>query len=196
MSLAVGVMNPEPLTLQNHFLIAMPALADFNFSHAVVYVCAHNEEGAMGIMVNRPLMDLKLGEVLAQLDIESDKSDLVNRTVYLGGPIQTERGFIIHPAGETWQSTLITGAGLSVTSSQDILMALVEGQGPQEFLVALGYAGWGAGQLEEEVANNFWLTVPADPRILFETAYQNRWEQAVTSLGIDISNLSSDTGHG
>jgi len=189
-------MSAPSLSLQNHFLIAMPALADFNFNQAVVYVCAHNEEGAMGIIVNRPLLNVKLGEVLSQLDIESDKSVIVDRVVYLGGPVQPERGFIIHPVGEMWQTTLEVSDKVAVTSSQDILIALVQGEGPKDFLMALGYAGWAPGQLEIEVANNFWLTVPADPQILFEVPYHDRWRVAASSLGVDVSDLSSDVGHG
>jgi len=188
-------MKPENLSLQNHYLIAMPALADFNFSHAVVYICAHNDEGAMGIVINRPLMDLKLGEVLSQLNIESDKSELVNLPVYLGGPVQPERGFIIHRPNDSWQSTLVMSDEVGVTSSQDILFAMVEGQGPEEFLVTLGYAGWEPGQLEEELSSNLWLTAPADPSILFDTPVERRWEKAAASLGVDINKLSSDSGH-
>ncbi len=188
-------MKVENLTLQNHYLIAMPALADFNFSHAVVYICAHNDQGAMGIVINRPLVDLKLGEVLAQLNIESDKSELVNQEVYLGGPVQPERGFIIHRPNNEWQSTLVTSDDIGVTSSQDILFAMVQGQGPEEFVVSLGYSGWEAGQLEQEVGSNLWLTVPADPEVLFNTPFDKRWERAAQGLGIDMSNLSSDSGH-
>lgn len=188
-------MKAENLTLQDHYLVAMPALADFNFNRAVVYICAHNEEGAMGIVINRPLIDIKLGEVLSQLSIESDKSELVNLPVYLGGPVQPERGFIIHRPNQTWQSTLVTSDTLGVTSSQDILFAMVQGNGPEEFLVTLGYSGWGAGQLEQEVSDNLWLTVPADPSILFDTPVEKRWEKAAATLGVDISQLSSDSGH-
>ena len=188
-------MKPENLSLQNHYLIAMPALADFNFNRAVVYICAHNEEGAMGIVISRPLLDIKLGEVLSQLNIESDKSDLINLPVYLGGPVQPERGFIIHRLNQSWQSTLVTSKQLGVTSSQDILFAMVEGSGPEEFMVTLGYSGWSAGQLEQEVGDNLWLTVPAEPEILFDTPVDKRWEQAAATIGVDISHLSSDSGH-
>ncbi|MFN7096195.1 MAG: YqgE/AlgH family protein [Gammaproteobacteria bacterium] len=188
-------MKDEFNSLQNHFLIAMPLLNDFNFAHAVVYVCAHSADGAMGIVVNRPIIDVNLGEVMTQMEIDV-KNDLIkNLPVFLGGPIQPERGFIIHRPNEPWQSTLITSPELAVTSSQDILHALANGKGPTDFIVILGYAGWGSGQLEEEVANNYWLTTPCDADILFKTPSDKRWGAAAALLGFDISNISSETGH-
>lgn len=188
-------MSNDFISLQNHFLIAMPLMSEFNFARAVVYICAHNPEGAMGIVINRPLSDIRLGEVLSQMEISNENSTVNDTQVFLGGPIQPERGFIIHRPNIPWQSTLITSPELGVTSSQDILQALVEGKGPKEFIVLLGYAGWGPNQLEEEVAKNYWLTTPADPHILFDTPSEDRWGAAAALLGVDITNLSSEAGH-
>lgn len=188
-------MNDKFNSLQNHFLIAMPLLNDFNFARAVVYICAHNADGAMGIVVNRPLPDIYLREIMAQMNLEVKTDKIGNLPVFLGGPVEPERGFIIHRCDHLWQSTLVTGAELAVTSSQDILQALADGQGPDEFIVILGYAGWGAGQLEEEVANNYWLTTIANPTVLFNTPSEERWSAAAALLGFDISNISSDVGH-
>lgn len=188
-------MKDEFNNLQNHFLIAMPLLNDFNFARAVVYICAHNTDGAMGIVVNRPIVDVNLGEVMTQMEIKVRNNAIKDLPVFLGGPVQPERGFIIHRPNVPWQSTLITSPELAVTSSQDILHALANGKGPKDFIVILGYAGWGAGQLEEEVANNYWLTTPSDPEILFSTPSEDRWSAAAALLGFDISNISSETGH-
>jgi putative transcriptional regulator len=189
------------MQLINHFLIAMPGLTDFNFSRAVVYICAHNEEGSMGLVVNHPIINVKLGEVLGQMSIPVTNSAINDWLVYLGGPVQPERGFIIHQPNTSWQSTLVTSDQLGVTSSQDILQALAQGGSETEepistkALVLLGYAGWEAGQLEKEIANNLWLTAPADTRVLFETPCELRWRAAVATLGIDASTLSGDAGH-
>ncbi len=188
-------MEDNFISLQNHFLIAMPLLNDFNFTRAVVYVCAHTENGAMGVIVNRPILEINLGEVMAQMDIKVTHEEVNEEPVFLGGPVQPERGFIIHPPGGIWQSTLVTGDNLAVTSSQDILHALAKGEGPSEFIVILGYAGWEEGQLEEEVANNYWLTIPAVPEILFNTPSDDRWKAAAALIGVDIANISSETGH-
>lgn len=189
------------MKLTDHFLIAMPGLTDFNFNQAVIYVCAHNEEGSMGLVVNHPIVNIKLGEVLEQMSIPVTNSAINEWLVYLGGPVQPERGFIIHQPNTSWQSTLVTSDALGVTSSQDILQAIAQGESetqepaPTKALVLLGYAGWGAGQLEKEIADNLWLTAPADARILFETPYDVRWRAAVATLGIDASTLSGDAGH-
>ena len=188
-------MSDIEFDLHDHFLIAMPGLHDYHFDHALVYICAHNEDGTMGIVVNRPIIDVTLGEVLLQMDIEAEDGNICNLPVYLGGPVQPERGFILHQPNREWQSTLVTSERLAVTSSQDILQAMAIGEGPKESIVILGYSGWGAGQLEAEIANNLWLTAPADPEILFHTPYHERWRRAVHSLGIDVNNLSDDVGH-
>ena len=180
--------------LTNHFLIAMPQLADPNFFHTVTYICEHNQEGALGIVINRPL-DLKLGEILDHMEIESGTETLAERIVYMGGPVQQERGFVLHRPATKWDSTLLITDSIGLTTSRDVLTAMARGEGPVESLVALGYAGWGAGQLEEELAANAWLSGPADERILFRTPVEKRWEEAAALLGVDLNLLSGDTGH-
>lgn len=181
--------------LQDHLLIAMPVLKDINFSRSVVYICAHSDDGAMGIMINQPLLDIDLGEVMKQMDIELGKKEIAHLPVLLGGPVQPERGFILHNKKQLWESSLVTSDELAVTSSQDILQALAEGKGPHEFLIMLGYAGWGSGELEKEILANDWLVAPANHEILFDTPFEKRWEKAAESIGVDIHNLSSDVGH-
>jgi putative transcriptional regulator len=184
----------EPTNLTNQFLIAMPALSDPNFFHTVTYVCAHNDEGAMGIVINRQT-DLKLGDILAQMAIEATDGVAKDIPIYDGGPVQKERGFVIHRGGGEWDAMLDVGDGMSVTTSRDILAAVARGEGPNDALIALGYAGWGAGQLEREIAENAWLNGPADQRILFETPLEKRWEAAAALLGVDFDRLSTDAGH-
>ena len=188
-------MNDATFDLQNHFLIAMPSMTDFNFNQSVVYVCAHSEEGTMGVVINRPVSDLCLNEVLAQMKITSDIPAVNEQIVFLGGPVQPERGFILHRPNKLWQSTLVTSDELGMTSSQDILQAIAEGEGPAEAIVFLGYSGWGAGQVEAEITKNGWLTVEAVPEIMFETPSAARWRAALQLLGIDSDQLCSDSGH-
>jgi putative transcriptional regulator len=181
-------------SLANHLLIAMPAMDDPNFRRAVALVCQHDEQGAMGIVINRGT-DYTLGELLAQLDIRADEPALAGTGVVAGGPVQPERGFVVHDDPRTWGSTLRLTPALAVTTSRDILDAMARGDGPPHALVALGYAGWGAGQLEDELAQNSWLTVPADESILFRTPLAQRWEAATRGLGFDPGHLSSTAGH-
>jgi putative transcriptional regulator len=181
--------------LTGQFLIAMPAMADPNFDRTVTYVCEHNDDGALGIIVNRPT-SMRLGEVLEQMDLTMADPALAEQPVLQGGPVQPERGFVIHEdAGELYGSTLKVPDGLRVTTSRDILVSLAEGHGPPRAVIALGYAGWGAGQLEEEMANNAWLTVPASPDIIFSVPFERRWESAAALLGVSIAALSSEAGH-
>jgi len=180
--------------LANQFLIAMPAMADPNFNQTVTYVCEHSENGALGIIINRP-MDMKLDEVFRQLNVESSDHELADRPVLQGGPVHQDRGFVLHEAAGEWDSSLLVSDSIRVTTSRDILAAMARGDGPQRSLVALGYAGWEAGQLESEVTENAWLTVPAEPEIIFKTPYQDRWEAAAQLLGIDVNLLSSQAGH-
>lgn len=180
--------------LNNHFLIAMPALADPNFFHSVTYICEHNEQGAMGIVINQPL-DISLSDVLAHMQMSNENEVIGTAPVYLGGPVQTDRGFVLHePAGE-WDSMLEVTETIAVTTSRDILQALNDGKGPDRSLVALGYAGWGEGQLEHELVENAWLTCPADSAIIFDTPIENRWTAAAASLGIDLNTISDTFGH-
>lgn len=182
------------LDLTNHFLIAMPSLQDPNFSRTVTYVCAHNDEGAMGIVINRP-MNLDLGEVLAQMQLESDDPKVNGLPVFQGGPVHRDRGFIIHRPARAWGSTIRVTADIAVSTSREILEAISNGTGPQETLVALGYAGWGAGQLEQELRQNAWLSGPANLDIIFHTPPERRWEGAAARLGVDMKLVSHDVGH-
>ena len=184
----------EDFSLTNQFLIAMPSLADPNFHGTVTFICEHNPQGAMGIIINRPL-DLTLGEVLSHMNISSKDSTFALDPVYMGGPVQTDRGFVLHhPVGE-WDSMLRISDDLAITTSKDILQNIAVGTGPEQTLVALGYAGWGAGQLEQELADNVWLCGPSDYRIIFDMPWQQRWEAAAALMGIDLNQLSDQIGH-
>jgi putative transcriptional regulator len=181
-------------SLQDHFLIAMPAMADPNFKETVTYVCKHDAEGAFGLVINRP-SDLSLGEMLSQLAIELADRSLAERAVMLGGPVEPERGFVLHRSTQSYEATMLAGQDLKVTSSPDILAALGRGSGPDPVLVALGYAGWGRGQLEVELGSNTWLTVPADPSIIFDTPLEQRWTAALGLPGVDIRSITQYAGH-
>ena len=181
-------------SLKSQLLIAMPTLQDPNFSRTVTYMCEHGEHGAMGIVVNRPT-ELKLADVLRHMEIEGGLGEAGDQIVYLGGPVEEERGFVLHTHTDPWDSTLPVTAEISVTTSRDILEAMARGEGPAHTLVALGYAGWGAGQLENELQENAWLSGPADNSILFNMPAEDRWEAAARLLGVDVNLLSSEAGH-
>jgi len=181
-------------TLTNHFLIAMPSLADPNFARTVTYLCEHNDEGALGIVVNRP-SEVTLEELLGHMGIDTASLERGDTPVYMGGPVQRERGFVLHPPEGDWDASLRVADGVCVTTSRDILEAVARGAGPSRFLVALGYAGWGPGQLEQEMAENAWLSGPAEPALMFERPCDERWQAAAALLGVDLSLLSSQTGH-
>ena len=181
-------------SLANQFLIAMPGLSDPNFSQTVTYLFKHDTDGAMGIVINRP-MKMPLGEVFEQLKLPCENPAMMKRTVLQGGPVQPEQGFVIHPAGGNWEYSVPVSDGIQITTSRDILASMASGAGPDSALVALGYAGWGAGQLEAEITHNSWLTVPVDRRVLFEMPYEERWRAAANLLGIDLSKMSPDAGH-
>lgn len=188
----------DTVSLTHHFLIAMPAMADSNFSRTLTYICEHNAEGALGIIVNRPI-DMSLAALFERVNIPLEDGDAARQfaglPVYFGGPVQTDRGFVLHrPLGQ-WQSTLSVGDGIGLTSSRDILESMGSEGEPSEVLVTLGYAGWSAGQLEWELSQNAWLTVPADPRILFDLPAEERLPAAMQLLGIDFANLSEVAGH-
>src|SRR5690606_38279804 len=185
---------PHVRTLQDHFLIAMPAMGDPNFNETVTYICKHDEEGAMGIVINRPT-DMLLSEIFRQLSLEPVDPRLGELPVLAGGPVQRDRGFIVHRSDQHFDSTLETGAGIRITVSQDVLASMARGEGPDPVLVALGYAGWDSGQLEAEIAANAWLSVPADHKVLFETPFEQRWRAAAGLLGVDIPPLASYAGH-
>ncbi|MGH8652564.1 MAG: YqgE/AlgH family protein [Gammaproteobacteria bacterium] len=182
------------MNLTNHFLIAMPSLADPNFYQTVTYICAHDAEGAMGIVINRP-MPFGLGAILSQMDLESSDARINDMPIFQGGPVQQERGFIIHRPVKDWESTIKVTEEIGVGTSRDILAAISEGTGPPQTLIALGYAGWGAGQLEREMAENAWLSGPADMNVMFEAPAELRWQKSVTLLGVDPRQLSSYVGH-
>ena len=180
--------------LTNQFLIAMPAMDDSNFSQTVTLVCEHSDRGALGIVINRTL-PMTLGEVFEQLGLDSTRSRVNDQPVLRGGPVQTERGFVLHTPAGKWESSLPFSEKMHLTTSRDILDALAVGEGPADAVIALGYAGWDAGQLDEEMARNAWLTVDADDRVLFATPVEQRWHAAARLLGVDLRSLSSDAGH-
>jgi putative transcriptional regulator len=180
--------------LTDHFLIAMPALDDPNFQRSVTLVCQHDANGAMGIVINR-LADYTLGELFEQMQLTTNEEQVAQRPIVAGGPVHPDRGFVLHDDPREWGSTLRFGRGLAVTTSRDILVAMAGGDGPRNALVALGYAGWTAGQLEEELVQNSWLTVPADHAIVFDTPLQERWHAAARALGVDLSRLADYAGH-
>ncbi len=181
------------VSLKNHFLIAMPSLQDPNFFRSVTLLCEHNEEGAMGIVINHPT-EVTTSELLKHLEIQVD-STFIERPVLAGGPVQTDRGFVIHRGQSHWQSSLTVSDQISITTSQDILRALPTDHQLKDAFIALGYAGWGPGQLESEMADNAWLSVPASAEILFDTQVSERWHKAANLLGIDIAQITSFTGH-
>ncbi|HEV2606346.1 MAG TPA: YqgE/AlgH family protein [Xanthomonadaceae bacterium] len=187
-------LHPADAYLTNHFLIAVPAMNDPHFARGVTLLCEHNEHGAMGLLVNRP-SDYRLGEILEQMDIVTDLAVIADDTVMVGGPVLPDRGFVLHDGGDEWPSTMRVSPGLAVTTSREILAAMARGNGPRRHLVTLGYASWGAGQLEQELAENTWLTVPADDAIVFDTPIEQRWQAAARRLGIDLGQFAGYVGH-
>lgn len=172
----------------------MPAMSDPHFAKTLTFICEHTDQGALGVVVNRPL-DMNLYSLLEQIEITQPVEACKAVPVHYGGPVQIDRGFVLHaPAGQ-WQSTLKINDAIGLTTSKDILQAAARGEGLQQMLVTLGYAGWAPGQLEHELAQNAWLTVNADPRILFETPAEQRYEASLKLLGIDLAMLSDDAGH-
>jgi len=181
-------------SLANHFLIAMPNLRDPNFSRTVTLICEHSAEGAMGIVINRTT-DLRLADIFDQMNIDTAGSEAVDMPVHVGGPVQSNRGFVLHEPIGQWESTLTVTDQLGVSTSRDILTALAENRGPERCLIALGYAGWSPGQLEREIVDNAWLSGPADRQIIFELPAASRWSAAVKHLGVDLAALSGEAGH-
>ena len=182
-----------PGSLRDHFLIAMPGLNDSSFAHTVTYICEHSDKGAMGVVINTATPML-LKEIFSQMDLD-DVSDQGDQIVMSGGPVQPERGFVLHTNEAKWQSTQEISPDICLTASRDIISALAAGRGPKQCLIALGYAGWGEGQLEAEIAANSWLTVPANKDIIFSTPFEERWTSAAQALGIDVNLISSTAGH-
>lgn len=192
-------MSGGRINLTNQFLIAMPGMADERFAGSVVYLCEHNERGALGLVINKPT-DITMNALFEKVDMQLGREDLAESPVLYGGPVQTERGFVLHErmGGDEspYHSTLtIAGADVEMTTSRDVLEALSQGAGPRRVLITLGYSGWAAGQLEDELGRNGWLTVDAQPSVLFDTPIPQRYDRALGLLGIDPRMLSQEAGH-
>ena len=191
-------MSLPEFNLVNHFLIAMPSILDPLFGGAVIYMCEHNERGALGVVVNKPT-DMNLETLFERIHIPVDNSPQSNseikKLVMFGGPVQEDRGFVLHVPSIDYSSTIHISDQICFTTSRDVLEAVGQGQGPERLLVSVGYAGWGAGQLEQEILDNGWLTVLADPAILFELPIEQRLAAAIKLLGFDPLMLSGQAGH-
>lgn len=181
--------------LNNQFIIAMPTLVDPNFFHTVTYLCQHNHEGALGIVINRPAK-MKLGEIFKQMEIQVTSAIAAEAPVFAGGPVQLDRGFVIHTADKIWDATMTVSDSISLTTSRDIIEAIANDKGPERYLVALGYAGWSEGQLEKEILENAWLNTPFGGDVLFDIPVNQRWKAAAGQIGIDINRLTMPAGHG
>jgi putative transcriptional regulator len=195
--------DPETINLTHHFLIAMPGLEDASFSRSVVYLCEHSSRGALGLMINKP-SDINLRNLFEKVDLPLGREELARTPVLQGGPVQTERGFVLHeavvaegadPAESVYASTMTIPGGLEMTTSKDVLEAIATGAGPRKVLVTLGYSAWGEGQLESELAENSWLTVGADLGVIFDTPVEQRYEKALSLLGLQAWMLSPGAGH-
>jgi putative transcriptional regulator len=194
-------MARAPVDFTNQFLIAMPSLRDGTFAGTVIYLCEHTEKGALGLVINKPI-DIKLKNLFEKVDLSLDRPELAEAPVYFGGPVQTERGFVLHESldgddgeGGHYNSSLRIPGGLEMTTSKDVLEALSSGAGPKKVLVTLGYSGWAAGQLEEEMGRNGWINVGAERGIIFDTPVEQRYDKALSLLGIDANMLSGEAGH-
>jgi putative transcriptional regulator len=191
------------INLTHHFLIAMPGMQDETFARSVVYLCEHSERGALGLMINKP-SDISLKNLFDKVDLPLQRADLADAPVFQGGPVATERGFVLHeavfaggdqPDESVYASTMTIPGGLEMTTSKDVLEALSTGAGPRKVLVSLGYSSWGQGQLESELGENSWLTVAADQAIIFDTPIEQRYDKALSLLGLQAWMLSSEAGH-
>jgi putative transcriptional regulator len=184
----------QKVNLTQHFLIAMPNMVDPNFAKSLTFICEHNDQGALGVVVNRPT-EMNLHALLEQVSISPDSDEFKSVAVHFGGPVQVDRGFVLHTPVGTWQSTLAVGPEIGLTTSKDILQAVARGEGPSQMLVTLGYAGWAPGQLEHELAQNAWLTVQAKREVIFDLPAEERLPAAMSLLGIDYAKLSDTAGH-
>lgn len=184
----------QKVNLTHHFLIAMPAMADPHFAKTLTFICEHNDQGALGIVVNRPI-EMNLQTLLEQVSIPLANAAFKSIPIHFGGPVQTDRGFVLHTPLGQWQSTLAVSSEIGLTTSKDILQAVARGEGPGKLFVTLGYAGWAPGQIENELAQNAWLTVQAKPEVIFDLAPEERLPAAMTLLGIDFASLSDQAGH-
>ena len=180
--------------LTDHFIIAMPALDDINFDHTVTYICEHDDNGSFGLIINKET-DIRVGEIFAQMEIPDSGARHADDHIFVGGPVQPERGFVLHSPIGSWGSSMQVNDNIALTTSRDILEAIARDEGPEHSMLALGYAGWGPGQLEREMAENSWLSCPANEQIIFHTPSDKRWQAAADILGVDLSLLSSDAGH-
>ena len=187
-------MSVETTQLTHHFLIAMPAMEDPHFARALVYIAEHNEQGALGVIINRPI-DMTLAELFERIDLHLGESTLASQPVFFGGPVATERGFVLHRPQGDWHSTIAVQDDIGLTSSLDILQALCQANEPQDVLVTLGYSGWSAGQLEYELAQNAWLSTKADPEVIFRLPPEERLSAAMQNLGVSYSSLNLGVGH-
>ena len=194
-------MSGAPISYANQFLIAMPSLREGTFAGTVIYLCEHNEKGALGLVINKPI-DITLKNLFEKVDLSLDRPELAEAPVYFGGPVQTERGFVLHErlggeegTGGHYNSSLQIPGGLEMTTSKDVLEALSSGAGPKKILVTLGYSGWGAGQLEDEMSRNGWINVGAERGIIFDTPIEQRYDKALWLLGIASGTLSQEAGH-
>ena len=184
----------QSVNLTDHFLIAMPAMTDPYFSRSLVYIAEHNDQGALGVIVNRPI-DMNLATLFEKIDVPLAAEGFANLPVFFGGPVQTDRGFVLHQPLGDWQSTLAVNSETGLTSSRDILQSVAREGLPQKVMVTLGYAGWSAGQIEQELADNAWLTVKADAHIMFNLPFEERLASAMEILGIDFTHLAEEAGH-
>ncbi len=187
-------MSEITANLTHHFLIAMPAMGDPNFARTLTYIAEHNDQGALGVIVNRPI-DMTVEKLFERVELPLGSGEFATQPIYFGGPVQTDRGFVLHHPPGDWHSTLKVNDEIALTSSRDVLQAIGETGQPSRTLITLGYAGWSAGQLEQELLDNAWLTVPADLTILFDTPPEARLAAAMQKLGIDFTNLSETAGH-
>jgi putative transcriptional regulator len=195
--------DASTINLTHHFLIAMPGLEDASFAKSVIYLCEHSARGALGLVINKP-SDINLRNLFEKVDLPLDRADLAATPVFQGGPVQTERGFVLHeavhaadekPEEPVYASTMTIPGGLEMTTSKDVLEAMSTGAGPRKVLVSLGYSAWGEGQLESELAENSWLTVGADPSVIFDTPVEQRYDKALSLLGLQAWMLSPAAGH-
>ncbi|MGA3157174.1 MAG: YqgE/AlgH family protein [Steroidobacteraceae bacterium] len=184
----------DSVYLANSLLIAMPSLSDENFSQSVALICEHSERGALGIVLNKP-MTMKLGEVLTQMKLEPSEAGIGERPVLRGGPVKMDRGFVLHRPGGSWDTTHRVSESVQVTTSRDVLAAMARGEGPQDAVIALGYAGWEPGQLEREMLDNAWMSVPMNERLVYELPFEERWQAAWQMLGVHSSRVSLTAGH-
>jgi putative transcriptional regulator len=192
-------MASDPINFTHHFLIAMPGLEDEMFAKSVIYMCEHSERGALGLVINKP-SDINLKKLFEKVELPLHREDLTQSPVFQGGPVQTERGFVLHesvmPGNESiYASTMTIPGGLEMTTSKDVLEALSTGYGPRKVFISLGYSSWGQGQLESEISDNSWLTVEADPAVIFDTPVEQRYAKALKLLGLESWMLSPEAGH-